>query len=406
MKVSHLVLLPKKETESGSVEISSQLRLAGHRPTEFFFRLPKGIYDSRMEVNANHHLLAMLMPAMRVGGRLKIAGVVDPMLLKNLNQYMHYWIRWCPDRLKILEIEADGYQTMRSASEPAMISCFSGGVDSMYSFLRAEKDLGTPLKTLLFLHGFDIDIKRREYSEKLVTQYRAWLQARSSRVNLISLVTNAREISDKFQLKWGRMAHGIYLAACMHLFSHQHTLGCIASSDSPSTLIYPWGSTPVTDPLLSTSALSMHHHDCMVTRFEKIQELVKNPDCCSLLRVCYRIDGQEANCGRCGKCLRSLIAMHVAEPDSWREAFPSVKNFDGVMDQISRMRFDRWMIEQLDDARNFALRRCETSHACELNALIENKHQGVRSVKNQLSRLFYDAKVRLYSRYPSLIKKS
>ncbi len=406
MKVSHLVILQKKESTDGSVRISSQLRLPGKNSHDFFFEIPSEIYDSRMESQANHHLLAMLMPAMRVGGKLRIEGVVDPLLLKNLDSYLHYWTRWCPERLKMIEIEAAEIHAAPRSNDPAMISCFSGGVDSIYSYLRAEKDLGVRLKTLMFLHGFDIDLNRHAYYQKLVEQYREWLRARSSKVALISLVTNARETSEKFQLNWGKMAHGTYLAACMHLFSHQHTLGCIPSSDTPSTLTYPWGSTPVTDPLLSTSALSMHHHDCMVSKFGKLLELVKHSDCCRALRVCYQDQMQNSNCGRCGKCLRSLLAMHVAAEDSWREAFPSVNSFDEVMEKVTNTRWDKWMIEQLDDVRDHAWRHRDSSIALQIDALIEKKHQEIKSSVLLLRRLFYDAKVRLYARYPALIKKS
>jgi hypothetical protein len=406
MKVSHLVILPKKESTDGLVRISSRLHLPGKNSHEFFFEIPSEIFDSRMESHANHHLLAMLMPAMRVGGKLRIEGAVDPVLLKNLDPYLHYWRRWCPERLKMLEVEAAEILPAPRAVDPAMISCFSGGADSIYSYLRAEVDYGVPLKTLMFLHGFDIDLNRHAYYQKIAEQYQEWLRARSSKATLISLVTNARETSEKFQLNWGSMAHGIHLAACMHLFSHQHTLGCIPSSDTPSTLIYPWGSTPVTDPLLSTSALSMRHHDCMVSKFGKLLELVKHSDCCRVLRVCYQHETQNPNCGRCGKCLRSLVAMHLAAEDSWREAFPSVKSFDEVMEKVRKIRWDKWMIEQLDDVRDHAWRNRDSSIARQIDALIEKKHREARPAQTSLRRLFYDVKVRLYARYPALIKKS
>ncbi len=406
MKVSHLVTLPKKESTDGSVRISSQLHLSGKNSHDFFFQIPSEIYDHSMESHANHHLLAMLMPAMRVGGKLKVEGVIDPWLLKNLDQFIHYWTRWCPDRLKMIEIEAEEIRPAPRAPEPAMISCFSGGADSLYSYLRAEEDYGIPMKTLMFLHGFDIDIHRHASYQKFAEQYRAWLSARASKVELISLVTNAREVSEKFQLKWGKMAHGIHLAACMHLLTHQHTLGCIPSSDTPSTLIYPWGSTPVTDPLLSTSALSLRHHDCMVSRFGKLLELVKHPDCCRVLRVCHQHQTHTQNCGGCGKCLRSLVAMHVAAEDSWREAFPSVESFEEVMRKIKNTRLDRWMFEQLDDVRNYAWRNRESSLARQLDAMIEEKHWDIMAPSTLWRRLFYDVKVRLYARFPWLIKKS
>lgn len=104
--------------------------------------------------------------------------------------------------------------------------------------------------------------------------------------------------------------------------------------------------------------------------------------------------------------MRTLAAMHVAEPDSWREVFPSVKRFDDVLSGMRCLQMSRWMIEQLDYLRDFSWRNRDSSLAGELDALIALKNRELSKFKNPLRRLFYDAKVRLYGRYPSLVKKS
>lgn len=401
-----LIPLPPQELSDGSIVLAADWYLRGKKLHQFFFRMPAEQYDARMAQHANHHLLAMLMPAMRYGGKLQVEGTVDPELMENLEQFMNYWTRWSPDRLKMLEIDALDHQPAPRAEIPAMISSFSGGVDSVYTFLTAESDTGVPLRSLLFQEGFDIDSRRQVFFQKMLDQYRHWLRARGQHVVVIPLETNARETARKFHLNWSSMAHGIYLAAGMQIFSHQHTMGCIPSSDTPTTLIYPWGSTPVTDPLLSTSALGIQYHGLMHSKFAKIREIIKHEDCCRILRVCYQKDGGDANCGRCRKCLSSLVMMHVAREDSWRDAFPSVTSFDQAMKRLHSIKLGAWMLEHFDEVRDFAIRHRDAAMAGQLDELIRKNHQQNQSQKIFWRRIFYNAKVRMFCRYPSLFSKS
>ncbi len=401
-----LILLPQKKQPDGAILLAADWYMAGKITHQFFFKVRAEHYDAQMEQHANHHLLAMLMPAMRYGGKLRIEGIVDPHLLGNLDQFMNYWTRWSPERLKMINIEAAECHDAPHAMTPSIISNFSGDVDSLYSFLKAESDLGLQLSSLLFQECFDIDPRRQVIFQMILDQYRKWLQARGQNVVLIPLETNARETARKFQLNWLSMARGIYLAAGMHLFSHHHTMGCIPSSDTPTTLKYPCGSTPVTDPLLSTSALGINYHGLLYSKFAKIQEIVKDEDCCHILRVCHENDVEVANCGRCRNCLSSLVMMHAAREDSWRSSFPNVTSFEQAMKLLQAIKLDSRMLEHFDDVRDFAIRHRDASTARQFDELVQKNHRKNQSQKIFLRRLFYDAKVRMFCRYNSLFSKT
>jgi hypothetical protein len=403
MKNSELIILPKLMEKGGRVMHRSRLILPGFGAHDFSFCIPEEHDDPRMELHANHHLLAMLMPAMRVGGKLTVRGRVDEKLMKSLEGFIHYWVRWCPDRLQMVEIEADEWTTVVPDQENAAICCFSGGVDSMHAYLRFPKEKGIPVKSLMFMHGYDIDLDRREFYQGVADQYEEWFKADS--VKLIRLEANARATAKKFQLNWGSMAHGVFLAAGLHLFSHSHNKGCIASSDTPSTLIYPWGSNPVTDPLLSGNSMELTHFDCRFSKFDKVKELVDHPELCRLLRVCYRSKTEEKNCGRCGKCLRTLIKMHLVRENSWKEAFPSVANLDEALESLEATDFPYAVLQQFAHARDYALRHATGDLAERLDALIDRKNRQLTPIRTRLRQWFYDRKVRVYVKHPSLIKK-
>lgn len=404
MKISELIVLPRKIDAQGQVVYRSQIVMPGVGKHVFSFRFPQEHDDPRIGQHNNYHLLAMLMPAMRVGGKLRVHGSLDQQLVNSLDRFQHYWVRWCPDRFRMLDIEADEWIAPQKVEPPAAISCFSGGVDAMHSFLTLEKNTGIPVKSLLFLHGYDLDLSRRDYYDQLADPYDEWLQTQA--VPLIRLEANARETAHQFQLNWGSMAHGVFLAAGMHLFSHAHSHGCISSSDTASTLIYPWGSNPVTDPLMSSSTMEVMHYDCRFSKFEKILELVRRPEVCGLLRVCYRQDHQSANCGRCGKCLRTLIKMHVAKKDSWKQAFPMISDIQEAFAKVEDTEFSYCILQQLSYAREHAMRCAEPHIAQALDSLVHRISQQLAPFQTRFRRWFYDGKVRLYAKYPSLIKKT
>jgi hypothetical protein len=402
MKVTTLQQPVQSIDPQGRVVSRSTLHLPGLGSHEFYFRYEEEDHDPQIERHVNHHLLAHLMTAMRVGGKLRVEGLVDKQLLRSLDGYMHYWVRWCPELFRLVEIEAEGWQEVQHNREPGLISCFSGGVDSWYSCLRAGEDLGVPMKSLMFMHGHDIALNKRDMYDQQALQYEKILRERSLR--LLRIETNAQETAKKFQLNWGKVAHGIYLAAGMHVFSHRHTAGCFPSSDIASTLTYPWGSNPVTDPLLSSEEMTMHYHDCKVPKFQKILELVKHEDVTSSLRVCYQNHEQSTNCGRCGKCLQTVIKMHVAKPDSWRRAFPNVDSFEQALKLVRKTAIPAWVLQHLEYVHDHALRHCDADMAESVRALVEEKRLAAVSMRMKLRRIFYDLKVRIFTKNPKLVK--
>ena len=73
----------------------------------------------------------------------------------------------------------------------------------------------------------------------------------------------------------------------------------------------PWGSHPLLDPLWSTEDIEFTHDGCEALRSAKIKAIARAPLALSTLRVCWANEQAEYNCGRCEKCLRTMIALHV-----------------------------------------------------------------------------------------------
>ena len=130
-----------KELED-SLEISASID-----DFRFWYRVPKSFAVSRA---GDPFLAAALLPAMLKGEPLQIdPGLpVSPKLLKNLSVLQEIHCCWNPI-LKVIPINA-----RIKAADPlnmGAMSFFSGGVDSMFTFIKHREDISH----LVFIQGFD-----------------------------------------------------------------------------------------------------------------------------------------------------------------------------------------------------------------------------------------------------------
>lgn len=389
----HLQIEPTSRDESGRVILSSLLQMGRGRRHRFFFAIEEDAYHESMDQRAMPHLISQLMHAMRLGGKLFVDGALSPSHVRQLETYMRRWILWCPDVFRWVEITPNEWndEAMSESSRHGAISCFSGGVDSFYSYAFLERDTNVPLRSLVFMHGFDIDLTMSDYYHETAQFYRDRL--RKGNVRLLKVQTNAKQSARKFQLNWGKVGHGIYLAATLHLLGHDHALACIPSSHSPDSPTTPWGSHPMTDPLLSSSTLPLIHHNYMVSRYEKIAALAQHDDCLEMVRVCWKIHENQLNCGYCPKCMATLLALEVAKPNSWLQAFPLVTSIDSVLHQLSITPINAFQLEQISIVRNHAMREGRTELAEQIAKIIRQKSTKKASYRMRLRRWFYDRKL-------------
>ena len=83
----------------------------------------------------------------------------------------------------------------------------------------------------------------------------------------------------------------------------------------PSSISYddsrPCSSHPLVDGLWSTDAVEVVHDGFNANRFEKIAFIAQNSTALRWLRVCNARDDRGYNCGRCEKCLRTMVALEA-----------------------------------------------------------------------------------------------
>lgn len=308
--------------------------------------------------SADPWVVALAPLAAAIGEPLHVPVPVDARLLQGVHQAAEVWRGWFPE-LAPLELHVPFEDRRPPGEERPTGSLFSCGVDSWYTALMnpAEAAAGkTPrIDTLVLVRGADIPLREAEAFRMV----RAAVEraARHLGHDTACIATNLRETRWS-RTNWALLSHGAFFLALAH------GAGRLRQLMVPSSVNYasgPWGSHPLTDPLLSSSAMRVIYHAAEQYRFQKMEVIARSQAALNDLRVCWR-SGTERNCGRCGKCLRTMIPLELYGTLDRCPAFPA-RRLDPVlasrlvvstslqMTQLLHMRDHAMRIGRLDLAR-------------------------------------------------------
>ncbi len=247
---------------------------------------------------SNVALAATLLPAMKLNLLLRLEGTVSPKLLEGVSKIQEIFNTW-DESYNLTKVIPETVSPAKNEDGRGIACFFSGGVDSFYTLLKNKEEI----THIILVHGFDFrsDFKRKEETVKNISEIASKLGK-----TLVQVETNLRDFTDEY-VSWG-FCHGSALAAVALLFSGIFRKVLISSSHSFRWLV-PRGSHPVVDPLWSIENLELIHDGCEATRVKKVAEIAKNDAAMSYLRVCWENREGAYNCGKCEKCLRTMINL-------------------------------------------------------------------------------------------------
>lgn len=285
------------------IEVPAVLEGVRGEPMRLYFRLPAEERAS-LTLSADPFLLAIVFHAMASGADLEVHGAVSPSLLRGLEEFQAAWSRWRPELYRPFSVKADVEREETRAEDGRTVMTFSGGLDSCCTAWRhTTGDLGRRkrrLEAAVMVHGFDIPLDQDEVFTRAVATSRAILDTID--VPLIPVTCNIRVLRDDWE-----DLHGAALAACLHLLAGGYSTGLIASSRAYESLRLPWGSNPVTDPMLGSASFSIVHDGCDLTRWEKADEIGDWEMAQRHVRVCWEGKQLDRNCGVCMRCVGTAV---------------------------------------------------------------------------------------------------
>jgi len=300
--------------EGEAWRLSASVTLGGKRH-DIWYRVSAGpIADG-----PNSLFAAALIPAMRFGTPLRIEGTVSSRLLKQaetIQDIIHVWYR---DFQKIAVVSHGTTAGNGHSTTAKGVGCFfSGGVDSFYSVLKHRDEI----THLIFVHGFDLKLEDEPLRDRIAEKIRQ--VAKELGKPLLEVETNLRTFSDQYT-DWGQHYYGSALASVALLLSPLLQKVYIASDDTYAYL-EPWGSGPLLTPLWSTESVEISLDGCEASRVEKVAKIVASETVLKSLRVCWKNLEGAYNCGRCEKCLRTMVSLRAVK------ALERCQTFDRPLD--------------------------------------------------------------------------
>ncbi len=293
--------------EAGHVQAQAAVEIPGQERFTLWFRVPEAHAEALAET-CEPFLLALFFTGMRRGEPICVHGRVAPSLLRNLGDLQQVWHAWCPGRYTPAGLSADAEEEPPWAAEPrGVLTGFSGGVDSSFTVWRHCTGRAGPrarhIDAALMVHGFDIPVEQDEGFRRAAARATAMLDSVS--LPLLTVATNLRALHQRWPYSWA-----VSLAACFMVFQKAYATGLIAQEGAPDWQD-PDPASPYTDPFTSCDALEVVSDGWLFQRLDKLRELAHWPEALEHLRVCYEDERYDRNCGRCGKCMRTILAFRT-----------------------------------------------------------------------------------------------
>jgi len=287
--------------------------------------------------------LAACFPLAALHGesRVRIEEEPCPMLVEGLRTAHAWWASWggIHPRPPTIETPARGRRASLTIPRRA-VSCLSGGVDGLHTLMHNRRlyreDDPAYIREALFIHGFDIGKRARDPESE---RFRAALGrlepvAAEAGVRLIPCRTNLRHLPSKPGF-WANRHNGAALAAVGHSATPGPAYLYVGGTYQVANPV-PVGSHPAVDGLFSSQRVTVIHDGSRFSRLEKVRDLASWPAALAALRVCPANVGDQPNCGRCEKCLRTrleLLAAGVEETAAFGPSLTPIELWDEAVPQ-------------------------------------------------------------------------
>lgn len=204
--------------------------------------------------------------------------------------------------------------------------CFTGGVDAFHTFLENQQRVDR----LVYVVGYDVQLRHRRRAADVSRMIRS-IAAEAGTASAL-LRTNLRQHPLMRATPWVRSFGGA-LAAIGHLLGDSAAT-LIISGDGLGYEHPEVGSRSGTDHLFGSATTSIEHFAPTVTRLEKIRRIAGEPIVQQHLRVCWQNIGDRLNCGRCEKCVRTMLSLDACGALA---AFPGFDGGRGLIDAVDSL---------------------------------------------------------------------
>jgi len=260
--------------------------------------------DLRLEPTGEALVAATLLAAMSQGRDIVIHAPVSGRLLEAVPALTRTYREWEPSRKEVAVFAPAA--ALRGEGPTRVGLFFSAGVDSYYSFL---KHLGE-ITDLILIEGFEIP-----HSDHQLYANAARLARRIGAhygLPVHEVATDLRLFMLQNGVEMGRAGYGTMLACIAHMLASEFGRIYVAVAHSDRDPFQDSTRTSL-GQLWSTESFQLVHDGGEATRIDKLRRIAQDDFALSTLRTCVDQPTRNINCGRCEKCVRTMIGLLVID---------------------------------------------------------------------------------------------
>lgn len=304
-----------REVKNNKAVLSAEISYNQNTETQtLFFSYPEEYFDY-LPQSADPFFPALLIPAMEMKEDLEIVPPISAKIIQNQPIIQDVFATWHPEKFSKINIIANNQTEIKAETQIIRnATFFSLGVDSMYSMLKylpwQNPAKEKALTSLIYMKGLELPLSVyiKGQDKEVIDSVKK--VAEHYKLEAIVGETNIRDI---FPLDWEDYYFGPGLAATALSLSQGFRNVYIPSSHSYATL-FPDPSSPLLDSLWSNENTFLFHDGSERERVQKITDMiVHDPFALKNLRVCVSNEGGNYNCGKCWKCIRTMITLEIID---------------------------------------------------------------------------------------------
>ena len=298
--------------EENSVRAQVRWEDAGRDTQEIF------VQGHDLCADPNAFLILCFLPAWHAGERRIVIedGGICPVLRANLAAVSQTLIRWHrladPPR-----IEAST-ETRLPGERVGLF--LSGGIDSLASLRsnlqRIPRSHPETVSAAILVGGTTPERKFTRLREA------HGIISHATGVQSVALRTNAQSLHNNNMSFYINIYHGAFLAGLAHFLGGRLRKVKISATFDAANL-EPWGSHPLLDPFYSSAHMAIDHDGLEMSRLAKTAIVADWPVALDHVKVCGATESVGENCGRCEKCLRTMLALIALGKLNATAAFPA-----------------------------------------------------------------------------------
>jgi hypothetical protein len=277
-----------------------------------------------VEPAADAAVALTLTAAMTEPGPLRVEAPVDELLLRRLPEIQALLLSWqkagewpsiAPVRHEV-EVVCPTVPAPPRGSDRDVAAFFSAGVDSWATVLRHPD-----ITHLIYMKGFDVPLGDVHEAHHARMRDAVARSAQRFGKSVIWVEINARDLYEPMLA--GPVYGGSFRAAVARVLAPRFARIYNAAGIHYDRL-FPNSGHPMLDHLWGTGGLEYLHDGADLRRVDKMALVAGEEAVHAVLRVCWKDPHSERNCGRCEKCLRTMVALEVLGALDRFETFPEL----------------------------------------------------------------------------------